>query len=71
MPVDRRAMRRASTERIVKRRSRFQHGGVPTGRARKTHPLDCGHARCFCCHSEKILNRPPMRDLRRMEALCP
>lgn len=26
---------------------------LPLGYWRKRHPLDCGHTKCFVCHSEK------------------
>ncbi len=28
---------------------------VPRGKFRKRAPFDCGKARCFICHSEKLL----------------
>ena len=33
------------------------------GRCRKLAPCDCGHARCFCCHSNKILGNPTLKSL--------
>ncbi len=32
------------------------------GRLRKRNALDCGRARCFLCHSDKLLDRPTRED---------
>jgi hypothetical protein len=42
---------------------------LQVGRFRKKKALDCGKAKCFLCHYEKILGIPSHRDrLRRLRA---
>lgn len=49
--------RRRRTDRIVARRVKTaRHFDIPwpKGRFRQRKPFDCGHTRCFLCHSEKV-----------------
>lgn len=37
---------------------------VERGRFRKRKPLDCGRARCGCCHAEKVYRRRSVHQRR-------
>jgi len=38
------------------------------GRFRKRHEHDCGHARCWLCHGEKLAQRPRRQEIRATDA---
>ena len=66
-----RGERRARTEAVVSRRVRDWKAATGSeindyrrGRSRDRHPLDCGRPHCGVCHSEKLGNHPPIRDVR-------
>jgi hypothetical protein len=69
-------MRRWHRERHIARRHQRDHehliGGdseqpfsrdQQLGRFRKRNALDCGRARCFLCHSDKLLNHRTREEL--------
>ena len=44
-------------KRIILLQKMYGNKEVPVrkiGRCRKTHPYDCGHPQCYCCHSDKL-----------------
>jgi len=64
--------RKEVEQRIVARRVKLWQSINPDsslepGRFRKHKPLDCGHARCYLCHSEKLRSQPSPRQRRQLE----
>jgi len=66
----RRAFRRVQDQRMIRNRLRLLAQIDPTyynivcdepGFLRKRHPFDCGHPKCFVCHSDKIQNKTSRR----------
>lgn len=50
-------MKRFQDDKPVMLRQSKLVGKDDLGRFRKRHALDCGHARCGVCHSDKYPNR--------------
>ena len=42
----------------------YEHMAEEPGRLRDKHPLDCGKAKCLCCHYEKVLGKKKVADRR-------
>ena len=65
------AIERARTVRTWRAHNFFVHRGERTGcicdeqpgRFRKVSLGDCGKARCYLCHSGKLLGEPTIKDL--------
>ena len=43
-------------------RSYFQTMNNQSNRLNKKHPYDCGKAKCYICHSEKLLKKKKIAD---------
>ena len=64
------ALERARTLRVWRAHNRVVHGGEDTGcpcdqqpgRFRKISLGDCGKARCYLCHHDKLLGIPSVKD---------
>jgi len=74
--VPMKAKRMMQTDRVIAKRLRLlrdifpedrdvyqRYAGQPHRLAKK-HPLDCGQARCFWCHQDKLNGVPTARDRR-------
>jgi hypothetical protein len=65
-----RAIRRAQTQRMIRRRLIFlriidpeyyERARLEPHRWAKRHPFDCGQAGCTICHAEKVLETKKRR----------
>ena len=43
----------------------YEHMVEAPNKLSKRHPYDCGNPKCFCCHSEKIMHKKKISDLRK------
>jgi hypothetical protein len=69
-----RAERMYRTSKVLRRRVPFVERmyrntnlAIPPkriGQCRDRHPFDCGHTKCFCCHSDKLSDLPTPQDIR-------
>lgn len=50
--------------RLFKEKSMRIHVERHRGKFRKRHEHDCGHARCWLCHGEKLAQRPRRQEIR-------
>ena len=60
----------AKTDAVIKRQTRIAkslgvaHSHNQPHRYAKHHALDCGNTECLVCHSEKVFNKPTIKEKR-------